>query len=79
MSKGFCRFAFWLNVIAVTDFVIRVLVFRQHQSDISFVFAFVNTLFAWKWFWPRCEYDTSWYHHFVRHIKWRYLKWRHKK
>ena len=79
MSKGFYRFLFWVNIVGLTDFFVRVIIIRQHRPDIDFILAFVNTIFTWKVVWPHCEYDTTWWTHFVRHLKWRYLKWKHKK
>ena len=79
MSRGFCRFAFWLNVVSVVVFFIDVLVFRTHQDDIAYIFAFVNTLFAWKYFWPRCEYDMSWYRRLVAMVKWKIHSWKSRK
>ena len=78
MGRGFYRFVFWLNVIGVTDFLLKVLVFRIHQPDINYVLAFLNTMFAWKWCWPKCEYDTTWYYRFVRICKWRFYKWKNR-
>jgi len=59
LPRWFCRFAFWMNVISITSFVVDVLILRKHHGDLDYFFAFVNTVFAYKFFWPRCEYDWS--------------------
>lgn len=78
LTKGFCRFAFWMNVLSVSLFFFDVLILRKYHNDMSYIFAFVNTLFAWKFFWPRCKYDMSWYRRLVVMVKWKIHKWKQK-